>query len=93
LKSLHAPRNQALRQRLRAAREEHGVTQQELAKQLGVPQSFVSKYETGERRLDVIEFSDVCAALEVDAAEFLQKLLTDTSNYKMDGKTSTAAKD
>ena len=74
LKTLHSPRGFELRQRLRAAREEAGITQQDLAARLDKPQSFVSKYETGERRLDVIEFVDVCQALEVDAAGFLSGL-------------------
>lgn len=74
MKTLHSARGFELRQRLRAAREEAGITQQDLAAKLDKPQSFVSKYETGERRLDVIEFVDVCQALEVDAAGFLSGL-------------------
>lgn len=79
LKTLHSPQNLELRQRLRAAREGYGVTQQELALKLDKPQSFVSKYETGERRLDVIEFAEVCTALDMDAANFLRDLLADTA--------------
>lgn len=74
MKTLHSARGFELRQRLRAAREEAGITQNDLAAKLDKPQSFVSKYETGERRLDVIEFVDVCQALEVDAAGFLSGL-------------------
>lgn len=61
------------------ARESNGVTQQQLAEQLGRPQSYVSKYEAGERRLDVIEFADVCAVLALDAAQFLDKLLSESA--------------
>lgn len=43
--------------RLRAAREGAGLTQVEVAKRLGVPQSFVSKCESGERRVDVVELA------------------------------------
>lgn len=75
--SPHTPSSNLLRTRLREARERHGITQQELAGKLQKPQSFVSKFETGERRLDVIEFAEVCAALEVDASTFLRRLLTD----------------
>lgn len=45
-------------QRLRAAREHAGFTQVEAAKALGYPQNFVSKCETGERRIDAIELAE-----------------------------------
>ncbi len=54
------------RQLLADARRAAGLTQAELAKKLGRPQSFVSKFEGGERRLDVIEFLEVARALKVD---------------------------
>lgn len=57
--------------RLRQARRSKGLTQGELASRLSVPQSFVSKYETGERRIDVIEFIDICYALTISPADFL----------------------
>ncbi|MGH7259848.1 MAG: helix-turn-helix domain-containing protein [Nitrospiraceae bacterium] len=56
------------------ARNSAGLTQIDLARKLGRPQSFVSKYERGERRLDVIEFIDVAHALGIDPAKFLQRL-------------------
>lgn len=40
-----------------------GLTQVQLSETLGMPQSFVSKYETGERRLDVIELRGICRSL------------------------------
>jgi len=68
----------ALHRRLRAAlidaRRERALTQAALATRLGRPQSFVSKYESGERRLDVIEFMEVLDAIGVDAAEVLMKV-------------------
>ena len=48
---------------LKALRQEAGVTQVELGARLGNTQTFVSKFERGERRLDVTEFVDVCEAL------------------------------
>ena len=54
------------RRLLAEARRAKGLTQVELAKKLGRPQSFVSKFECGERRLDVIEFLEVARALKVD---------------------------
>jgi transcriptional regulator with XRE-family HTH domain len=65
-----------LRDALRRGRESVGITQAELATRLSKPQSFVSKYETGERRLDVVEFLDVCVALDVDPARLLRSLRT-----------------
>ena len=55
--------HQALCDLLRDARQQKSLTQVEVASRLGRPQSFVSKYETGERRLDVIELGEVCGAL------------------------------
>ncbi len=54
------------RRLLTDARRAAGLTQVELAKKLGRPQSFVSKFERGERRLDVIEFLEVTRVLKVD---------------------------
>jgi len=64
-----------LREILISARVDAGVTQAELASILSVPQSFVSKYETGERRIDVIEFHCICRALGADPAAEFQRLL------------------
>ena len=51
-----------------------GMTQSQLAARLGRPQSFVSKYERGERRLDVVEFLEVADALEIKPASILGQL-------------------
>ncbi len=56
------------------ARTQAGLTQRQLAARLERPQSFVSKYERGERRLDVIEFADVARALGIDPISFLRRL-------------------
>jgi transcriptional regulator with XRE-family HTH domain len=45
------------------------LSQQELAKRLGRHQQFVSRYETGERRLDVVEFVDIARVLGCDPGE------------------------
>lgn len=55
-------------------RRANGLTQVQVAERLSRPQSFVSKYESGERRLDVLEFLDVCAALETDAGKILSAI-------------------
>jgi transcriptional regulator with XRE-family HTH domain len=62
------------RQLLIQARKDAGMTQIELAAKLSRPQSFVSKFERGERRLDVIEFLDLARALGFDPAHFLKKI-------------------
>jgi len=59
------------RELLIVARNDAGITQAELAGRLRRPQSFVSKYERGERRLDVVEFGDVAKALGIDPVRFL----------------------
>jgi transcriptional regulator with XRE-family HTH domain len=55
---------------LKKLRGDQGLSQTELAKRLEVPQSFVSKYETGERRLDYVETARVCAALGLTIEKF-----------------------
>ncbi|WP_244839656.1 helix-turn-helix domain-containing protein [Mesorhizobium sp. 131-2-5] len=50
------------------------MTQAQVAEKLGRPQSFVAKYEGGERRLDIIEFLDVTAVLEADPCGILLSL-------------------
>lgn len=51
-----------------------GMTQVQLSESLGMPQSFVSKYETGERRLDVVELRQVCKSLGTTLVDFAAKL-------------------
>lgn len=59
---------------LREVRKKAGVRQADLAERLGQPQSFVSKYESGERRLDIIELREVCQALDLPLQEFIRRL-------------------
>lgn len=72
--SVFSQKYEAFRSLLISARKDAGATQQALAEKLGKPQSFVSKYESGERRLDLVEFLDVAVALQFDACEFINKL-------------------
>lgn len=64
--STHHRHYRALLTVLRQAREALGVTQAILGERLGNTQTFVSKVERGERRLDVVEFVEWCQALEAD---------------------------
>jgi transcriptional regulator with XRE-family HTH domain len=58
---------------LREVRIEAGLRQVDLAKKLRQPQSFVSKYESGERRLDLLELSHVCRAVGTSLGEFVRR--------------------
>lgn len=71
MSSIHAEPYKVLLSCVRAARRSADVTQAELGKRLGVDQSFVSKYERGERRLDVVELRAICAALEIELVDFI----------------------
>lgn len=66
LKSIYSQEYQSLLAVLVAARKAGNLTQQELADRLSRPQSYISKTESGERRLDVIEFVHVCHAIGID---------------------------
>lgn len=59
------------RRRLRAARQLAGLTQTQTARRLGRPQSFVSKCESGERRVDVVELRTFAGIYGVDLSFFL----------------------
>ncbi|MBL8554605.1 MAG: helix-turn-helix transcriptional regulator [Phenylobacterium sp.] len=64
-------------------RRDAGVTQVELARRLQKPQSFVSAYERGQRRIDFLEFVGIAAALEIDVettgAELLKRVAAQAS--------------
>jgi transcriptional regulator with XRE-family HTH domain len=72
---IHDHRYQPIGPELKRLRKERGRLQQEMADRLERTQTFVSKYESGERRLDVIELLDVLRALEVDPHAFVDWLL------------------
>jgi len=74
LKSLRSREHRAVIAVLVAARKVAGLTQQQVAVRLRKPQSFVSKYETGERRLDVPEFIRVSRRLGADPADLLRQV-------------------
>ena len=59
---------------LRDPRVHAGLSQEDVAKRLNRPQSYVSKYEAGERRLDVIEFMRVATVLKVAPEDLLKRL-------------------
>ena len=73
-KNLYTQRQRILLDLLRETRKEAGLRQDDVAKRLGRPQSFVSKYESGERRLDILELYDICKAMGLTLNDFVEKL-------------------
>ena len=63
---------------VRQMRTDAGLRQADLARKLGEPQSFVSRYESGDRRLDVLELRQICGVLGVSLADFIKRLEGDT---------------
>ena len=76
-KSLKSAEYTRLIELLVAVRHEAGIRQQALAKKLGRPQSFVAKYEGGERRIDVVEFIAIVRALGADPLKLFRDFLAE----------------
>jgi transcriptional regulator with XRE-family HTH domain len=70
----YSPRYGQFRALLRRIREEAGLSQTALAEKIGKPQTFVSKSELGERRIDFLETLDFCSACGVTAEQFAARL-------------------
>jgi len=75
--------NEHLRKILIQARNAAGLTQAKLAERLRRPQSFVSKYERGERRLDIGEFIEVAGALGIDPVSVVADLVAPPPKTKL----------
>tara|TARA_R110000868_G_scaffold18223_3_gene80661 strand:+ start:176 stop:406 length:231 start_codon:yes stop_codon:yes gene_type:complete len=74
-KSVHSEQYKKVLDWLISARKDAGLTQQQVADQLGKPQSFVAKYEGGERRLDIVEFVEISRVLGVDPKEAIRLII------------------
>lgn len=74
-KTLHTDGHAAVIALLKGRRLRAGLTQQQVADKLGVPQSFVAKYEGGERRLDVLEFIEAAQALGAEPRKLFAAVL------------------
>ena len=85
MKTIHDQRYIEVIAQLRKARERSGRTQGEIAQMLGRPQSYVSKVETCERRIDVVELLQLCRVISVTIAEVIPAEFLD-----MLGETSDA---
>ncbi len=68
-------RRQALLDLLREIREQAGLRQTDVASSIGKPQSFVSKYESGERRVDLLELEQICDACDVNLSGFVERYM------------------
>jgi DNA-binding XRE family transcriptional regulator len=73
--SVYSDEYQRVISALKKARKEKGITQVQLAEALGKPQSFIAKVESGERRLDVVEFVHLARLVGVDISLILNKII------------------
>ena len=76
-RSIGTPEQKRLLALLRQIRLDAGLRQVDLAERLDQPQSFISKYESGERRLDLLELRQICRAVGIGLADFV-RLFEDT---------------
>ena len=72
-KSIHTAGHQRLAEILRVIRTDQGLRQVDVAERLHEPQSFVAKYESGERRLDLVELDAVATALGIQLADLVSR--------------------
>lgn len=82
-KSLYSSHQKLFQSLLRQIRLDAGLSQQSLAQKLSQPQSFISKYESGERRLDIIELKEVCLMIGISLTNFtnrLEELINETES-------------
>ena len=70
-KSIQSKKYKNLLKLLTIVRKQSGLTQIEIAKRLNKPQSYISKYESGERRIDLIKLEEICEALNVNLLKII----------------------
>jgi len=70
-KKIHNDRYKYFREVLKIERKYHNISQKELSKRLGVCQSYISKTEVNERRLDIIELLEYCNAMGISLTDFV----------------------
>lgn len=89
VKTPQHPVYQQLLQRLREVRKLQALTQADLGKLLGRPQSYVAKIESGERRLDVLEFALLTKALKIDPDTLFTELVASLEHFTPSGRRRT----
>ena len=72
--SVYSDEYQLVINALKKARKEKGITQAQLAEALGKPQSFIAKVESGERRLDVVEFVHLARLVDADVQRIIASI-------------------
>ncbi len=82
MEDTRAARLVKLRRLLRTIRRERGITQVQLAERLDVPQSVISKYETGERQLGFVEVLDVVQAVGMRPGTFFRRWLSPLEDFE-----------
>ena len=80
--SVNDPKRVLLREMLISIRKQQCLTQSELAHKLGKPQSYISKYESGERKLDVIDVIEVVQSLNMSPSLFLRDFCSKMEKIK-----------
>lgn len=75
VRSLRTSGHRAMMQVLTETRKSKGITQQDLADRLSRPQSYIAKVETGERRLDVVEFIEWASAIDSSPPELISAIM------------------
>lgn len=73
-KSIHSKLYHRIIAHLRAKREEKGLSQYQLSQILNVPQPYVSRIETCERRIDILELMNICEALDISLIDFVREI-------------------
>lgn len=74
MRHLRTVRHRRLIEAVATAREAAGISQRALAEKLKRSNSFVSKFEAGERRLEVCEFIELCEAIGADPAQLVRRI-------------------
>jgi transcriptional regulator with XRE-family HTH domain len=72
-KSIHLAQYATFLKTFREARRRKSITQVDLAERVGETQSFISKCERGERRIDLVELRTFCAAMDITLDEFVSQ--------------------
>jgi transcriptional regulator with XRE-family HTH domain len=85
-KSLKSPEYARLIALLVAVRHAKNIRQRPLAKKLGRSQSFIAKYEGGERRIDLIEFIEIARALDADPIKLFRQFLAEEPTQRASTK-------